>query len=154
MRTFLLTLLITSLFIGCAQQNAFEKFHFTGVKELSEDSIQTLKIKKATTTQGIITVVYLNKVLPKLYKDNEYFYVYYYIKDKNDTVSFTLNGNPSLLQEELKSENDFSYLTSFTAPWNKYYLLGFQKEGNVLNLKIKTSKAASATLKFVKDKVN
>ncbi|MEN4053243.1 hypothetical protein [Sulfurimonas sp. NWX79] len=152
MRTFLATVLFILLFIGCAQKNAFEKFHFTSVKELSEDSIQTLKIKKGTKVEGVINVIHLNKVLPEMYNQNEYFYVYYYIKDKNDTVTFTLNGKPSLLQEELESENEFSYLTSFTAPWSKYCLLGFQKEGNVLNLKIETSKAVNATLQFVKDK--
>jgi hypothetical protein len=152
MRTFLRSVLFILLFSGCAQQNAFEKFNFTSVKELSEDSIQTLKIKKGTQVEGIINVVYLNKVFPEIYKDNEYFYVYYYIKDKNTTVAFTLNSKPLLLQEELEPQNDFSHLTSFTAPWNKYYLLGFQKEGNVLNFKVETSKAATATLQFIKDK--
>jgi hypothetical protein len=152
MKTFLTILLFSILFDGCAQQNAFEKFKLSHVRELSENSIETLKIKNGDKVAGIINVVYLNKVLPKLYKGNEYFYVYYYLGDKNATVSFTLNSKPSLLQEELKPQNEFSYLTSFDAPWSKYYLVGFKKEGNLLNLKIETNKGANATLKFVKDK--
>ena len=152
MRTFLANILFILLLSGCAQQNAFEKFNFTSVKELSEDSIKTLKIQNGTKVEGIINVVYLNKVFPDTYKGNEYFYVYYYVKDKNTTVTFTLNSKSALLKEEFEPQNDFSHLTSFSAPWNKYYLLGFSKEGNVLNLKVETSKAASATLKFVKDK--
>jgi hypothetical protein len=152
MKTFLTILLFITLFNGCAQQNAFEKFKLTHTEELSENSIETLKIKNGTKIAGIVNVVYLNKVLPKLYKNNEYFYVYYYVKDKNTTVTFTLNNNPSLLREKLKAHNEFSYLTSFEAPWSKYYLLGFKKEGNNLNLKIQTSKGASATLQFIKDK--
>jgi hypothetical protein len=152
MKTFLTTLLFAILFNGCAQQNAFEKFKLSHVRELSENSIETLKIKNGNSVAGIVNVVYLNKVLPKLYKNNEYFYVYYYVKDKNATVTFTLNGKPSLLREELKAQNEFSYLTSFDAPWSKYYLLGFKKEGNKLNLQIQTDKGASATLQFVKDK--
>ncbi len=152
MRTSLVTALFLLLFIGCAQKNAFEKFHFSSVKELSEENIQTLKIKKGTKAEGFINAIYLNKVLPKIYNQNEYFYIYYYIKDKNDTVTFTLNGKPSLLQEVLEPKNKFSYLTSFTAPWSKYRLFEFQKEGNALNLKVETSKEANATLRFVKDK--
>ncbi len=153
MRTFLITIQFILLLSGCAQQNAFERFNFSSVKELSEDSIQTVKIKNNTSeVEGIITVVYLNKVLPELYNKHEYFYIYYYIKDKNSSVTFTLNGKSSLLQEELKPENEFSYLTSFSAPWSKYYLVGFEKEGNILNFKVETSKQGSATLKFVKDK--
>jgi hypothetical protein len=152
MKTFLITLLFIVLFGGCAQQNAFEKFKLSHVRELSENSIKSLKIKDGQRVAGIVNVVYLNKVLPKVYKDYEYFYVYYYIKDHNETASFTLNAKEPLLREELKNNNEFSYLTSFNAPWSKYYLLGFKKEGNKLDLKIQTSKGASATLQFVKDK--
>jgi len=154
MKIFLQAILfIILLFLtGCSNRNAFEQFHISPKKELSEENIQTFKIKNGESVDGIVSAIYLNKVLPKLYKENEYFYVYYYIKDKNATVSFLLNGKPSLLKEELPANNEFSNLTSFDAPWSKYYLLGFKKEGNILNFTIKTDKGASATLQFVKDK--
>jgi len=109
-------------------------------------------MKKGDKVDGIVNVIYLNKVLPDIYKGNEYFYVYYYVKDKNASVNFTLNNKTSMLREELPPENDFSYLTSFSAPWSKYYLLGFAKQGNTLQLKASSSQGASATLKFIKDK--
>ena len=153
MKIFLPLLLILSLLLGgCARHNAFERFNLNVKKELTEDSIQTVKIKKGNETDGILNVVYLNKVFPSLYKDHEYFYIYYYLKDKNETVSFFLNNKPSLLLEELPADNNFSKLTSFDASWSKYYLVEFQKEGNILNLTLKTNKAASATLQFIKDK--
>ena len=152
MKTFLIILSLTVLFDACAKQNAFDKFELSATKELSEDNIQSLKIKQGDKVAGIVNVIYLHKVLPDLYKDNEYFYVYYYMKDKNATVHFELNGEPSLLREELPSKNEFSYLTSFEAPWSKYYLLGFKKQGNVLKLSINSDTAASATVTFVKDK--
>jgi len=154
MKIFLPLLLILSLILGgCTRRhNAFERFNISAKKELTEESIQTVKIKKGTTTNGILNVVYLNKVFPDLYKDNEYFYVYYYLKDKNETVSLFLNNKPSLLLEELPADNNFSKLTSFDAPWSKYYLVGFKKEGNILNFTLQTNKAASATLQFIKDK--
>ena len=152
MKTFLIILFIGLFWGGCAKQNAFDKFGLSATNELSEDNIQSLKIKQGDKVAGIINVIYLNKVLPDLYKDNEYFYVYYYMKDKNASVQFQLNGEPSLLREELPSQNEFSYLTSFEAPWSKYYLLGFKKQGNVLKLSINSATAANATVTFVKDK--
>ena len=152
MKTFLIILFLGLLFNGCAKKNAFEKFNLSATKELSEDNIQSLKIKQGNKVAGIINIIYLNKVFPDLYKENEYFYVYYYMKDKNATVHFELNGEPSLLREELPVQNEFTYLTSFEAPWSKYYLLGFKKQGNVLKLSIHSNTAASATVEFVKDK--
>jgi hypothetical protein len=154
MKTFLFTTLLSAivLFNGCTKQNAFNKFNLSKEKELSEDTIETLKIKDANKTEGIVSVVYLNKVFPELYKDNEYFYIYYYLKQKDANITFLLNDKPSMLQEELPAQNRFSDLTSFNAPWSKYYIVGFKKEGNVLNLRVETDKAAGATLKFVKDK--
>ena len=152
MKTCLTTIFFILLLSGCTQHNAFEKFQLDKTRELSEDSIQTLKIKKAKKVAGIISVIYLNKVLPQKYHDNEYFYVYYYIKDKNAKVTFLLNNQKVLFSEELPAKNQFSELTSFNAPWSKYYLIAFKKEGNILNLKIKTDKAANAALRFVKDK--
>jgi hypothetical protein len=151
MKTFLIISLLTIIFNGCTTHNAFDKFNITPTRELSEDSIQSFKLKHNNKVDGIVSVVYLNKVLPKLYKNNEYFYVYFYVKDKNTSVTFTLNGQPSMLREKLKANNEFSYLTSFDAFWSKYYLIGFKEQGNVLDLNVSTSKAAEATLKFVKD---
>lgn len=151
MKTFLIISLLTIIFNGCTAHNAFDKFNITPTRELSEDSIQSFKIKHNDKVDGIVSVVYLNKVLPKLYKNSEYFYIYLYVKDKNTSVKFTLNGEPSMLREELKPSNEFSYLTSFEAPWSKYYVVGFKEQGNVLDLNVSTSKAAEATLKFVKD---
>ncbi len=150
-----LSSIIGTLFIlltGCAKHNAFKQFHMSATQERNEDNIQTFKIKKDKSIHGIVTVVYLNKVFPKIYKDNEYFYVYYYLKDKDEKASFFLNNRNSLLREKLPKENKFAKLTSFQAPWSNYYLIGFQKEDNILNLTVKTNKAASATLQFIKDK--
>jgi len=152
MKTFLIIFFLILLLDNCSDKNAFDNFNLSKAKELSEDSIQTLKIKQGNKIAGIVNVIYLNKVLPKLYKENEYFYIYYYMKDQNATVNFTLNEKPSLLLEELPARNKFSYLTSFSAPWSKYYLVGFKKQGNILKLQMSSNNAANVTVKFVKDK--
>jgi len=152
MKAFLPITLSILLFSACSEHNAFKEFNISKTKELSEDSIQTFKVKRDGKVDGIVSVIYLNKVFPQKYRGNEFFYVNYYIKDKNASVDFTLNTKPVLTSKELQPDNEFTYLTSFNAPWSHYYLLEFPKEGNVLKLKLKTAKAANATLTFIKDK--
>jgi len=152
MKTFLIITVLILLFDGCSQHTAFGEFNFTKTQELTEDSIQSFKIKKGHDIDGIVHVVYLNKVFPKRYKKDEYFYVYYYLKDQNAKVSFLLNNKKALSKKQLSANNEFSEILSFNAPWSKYYLVKFKEEGNLLLFTIKTDKAAEATLKFVKDK--
>jgi len=152
MRTFFIILLFFLLFNGCAQQNAFERFDISKNKEHIEENIQTLKLKKGSEVAGIATVVYLNKVFPQEYKEREYFYIYYYVKDQNAKVHFLLNGKKALSRKLLPADNRFAKLVSFEAPWSKYYLVSFAKEGRVLHFTIQTDTAAKATLQFVKDK--
>jgi len=148
----ILPIIASVLFTSCSEHNAFKPFEYTHQKSLNEDTILTLKIKKGERVDGIVSVVYLNKVFPKEYKTKEYFYVYYYLKDTNETLSFSLNGKEPLFVEDLQAETKFSTLSAFDAPWSKYKLVTFQKEGNILNFKITTNKAANATLHFIKDK--
>jgi hypothetical protein len=152
MRTFLITSLFIMLFAGCTHQNAFTRFHISQKEERTEESIQTVKITLNGESVGLATVVYLNKVMPKIYYDKEYFYLYYYLKDKEAKIEFLLNNKRALDVKELPSKNRFSNLTSFNASWSQYRLVVFKKAGNVLKFTIKTDKAAKATLEFVKDK--
>ncbi len=149
MKFLLPTLLLMLTFLGCAQKSAFERFALSDVQELAEDNLQSSKIiNNKSEVEGMVSAVYLNKVKPELYTQHEYFYVYLYIKDKNNTISFYLNDTPALLVEELSTQNEFTELTSFDSKWNKYYLVGFAKQqGSVLNLDIQTEKS-SATLVF------
>ncbi len=152
MKFLLPILLLMITFWGCAQKNAFERFHISESQELAEDNIQSSKvINEKAEVVGIITAVYLNKIDPKLYSDHEYFYVYLYAKDKNDAINFSLNGMPALLAEELSAQNEFTALTSFKSKWNKYYLVGFAKQQGTLNLKVQIGKS-SAALVFKQDR--
>ncbi|WP_457749956.1 hypothetical protein [Sulfurimonas sp.] len=149
---FLLTILfLMVIFGGCAQQNAFERFHITKLQELAEDNIQSSKIidKKAEVV-GVVTAIHLNKIEPKIYTDYEYFYVYMYAKNKNNTINFFLNNKPALLVEELPAQNEFTKLTSFHSKWNKYYLIGFAKQQGTLNLTVAIGQS-STTLIFKQD---
>ncbi len=135
-------------FWGCAQKNAFERFHISKVQESAEDNIQNSKvINKKSEVIGVVTAIYLNKVKPQLYSDYEYFYVYLYAKNKNDAINFSLNGMPALLAEELSAQNEFTVLTSFKSKWNKYYLVGFAKQQGTLHLNIQMGQN-STTLVF------
>ena len=74
---------------------------------------------------------------------NDYFYIYLYDKNKNDTINFFLNGVPALMAEKLPVSNEFTHLTSFKSKWNKYYLVGFQKQEGVLNLDVQLGNISS-----------
>jgi len=151
MKFLLPILLLMITFGGCAQKNAFERFHISKSQELAEDTIWSSKVvNEKAEVVGIVTAVCLNKIDAKLYSDHEYFYVYLYAKNKNDAINFSLNGMPALLAEELPTENEFTTLTSFKSKWNKYYLVGFAKQQGTLNLKVQIGKS-SATLTFKQD---
>jgi len=151
MKFLLPVLLLLITFWGCAQKNAFERFHLSKSQELAEDTISSSKVvNEKAEVVGIVTAVNLNKIDAKLYGDHEYFYVYLYAKNKKDAINFSLNGMPALLEEELPNENEFTALTSFQSKWNRYYLVGFAKQKGTLNLKIQIGKS-SATLTFRQD---
>ena len=139
-------LLIT--FSGCAQKNAFERFHISASQELAEDNIKSSKvINKNNDVVGIVTAVHLNKINPEVYHDHEYFYIYFYAKNKNDAISFSLNNKSAFLVEKLSTRNEFTNLTSFASKWNQYYLVSFTKQQRNLNLTIQIGKS-SAVLVF------
>ena len=136
---------------GCAQKNAFERFHISASQELAEDNIKSSKvINEKNEVVGIVTAVHLNKIDSEFYNDHEYFYIYLYAKNKNDKIDFSLNDKPALLAEELPAENEFTNLTSFASKWNKYYLVGFSKQQGTLKLNIQIGKS-SAVLVFKQD---
>ncbi|NPA59619.1 MAG: hypothetical protein GXO30_04020 [Epsilonproteobacteria bacterium] len=121
------------LLLGCADKNAFTRFDIKKEQELGMVSLQNSKIKTLDDkTKGIISVVYLNDVYPKKYKDYEYFYIYFYIndKDKIHDVNFMikLNNKTPLSVKKLSNVNEFSGLTSTYNQWNSYYLVKFKEE--------------------------
>jgi len=150
---FLVTGLIFFIFFtGCSQKNAFNRFKISKTQELSEDSIQSSKIKENSKITGIVSVVYLNDVYPEQYKDGEYFYIYIYTKKSGaGHIDFRLNGKAPLNTTPLKCDNKFSKLTSFNANWNRYYLVKFAKNTNTLNLKIINNNSSSDAIIFIKD---
>ena len=140
-------LFLTITFLGCAQKNAFERFHISEFQELAEENIQSNKIiNEKAEVVGIVTAVYLNKIDSQVYNNYEYFYVYLYAKDKNDAIRFFLNDTPALLEEELSPKNEFTTLTSFESKWNKYYLVGFAKQKGTLHLSIQIGKSSTVLL--------
>ena len=150
MKTSLIILIFMVTFAACSKNNAFYDFNMSKKQELSEDSIRSSKIQKNDVIDGLITVLYINNILPKKYHGNEYFYVYMYIKNSNNKVHFTLNGKKSINVKELNSKNEFSKLIRFDATWTKYYLVEFKKEKNKLIFMAKDTKFSSNKLIFEK----
>ena len=152
MKQLLYLLFLPLLFVACSRDTAFDRFAITPKQKLAENSVVSSKITYKKNIDGVVNVVYLNEVLPKEYKGHEYFYVYLYTKDKNPKLTFLLNKKPALTITKLPAHNPFSKLISFDAPWSKYYLVVFPKQGDILDFKLKNKQFNSQILRFEKDK--
>ncbi len=151
MKTFTIILTFLVLVSGCASRNAFEDFNMSKEQELSANALQRSKIKFEDKVNGIVSVIYLNFVSPQEYNDDEYFYVYAYVKNKNYESRFLLNGKAPVSIKELPSKNDFTNLTLIDNKWSKYYLVRFAQQGDKLNFVFETGPYSSDTLEFEKD---
>ena len=150
MKTFLMLLVFSIFFVGCSSKNGFSRFNLNPEQEIAADSILSSKVKKGEDVNGIVSVVYLNKVYPNVFKEREAFYVYYYLKNPKK-VSYLLNKQEATYITELDENNDFAYLTSIKTKWNKYYLVEFKKQGDKLKFKFNSGDFSSDTLIFEKD---
>jgi hypothetical protein len=102
-------------------------------QELSAINSQSSEIKtKEGMAKGMVSIVYLNPVYPKKYKDYEYFYMCLYLNDDQSTQNLNfitrLNNKTPISIKELKKTNEFSYLTPIHNGWNKYYLVKFKED--------------------------
>jgi len=152
MKTFFIVFLSIFFLNGCAQKDAFSRFHLTKEQELSENSIQVLKIKDFNQNiLGMASALYLNEIYPKRYSDGEYFYVYYYIKDKSK-IEFILNNQPAIKVEKLKTKNQFSKLLNIKSSWHSYYLVKFEKTEDIkLTLQLKAKNFLSKGFVYKKE---
>jgi hypothetical protein len=152
MKTFLILLTFLIIFGACSRNNAFDRFHMNPDQERTLNSLQSSKIKYKNRVNGSVHVVYLNQVDPEKYINAEVFYIYMYLKDKSEPVSFSLNGEqPSLSVRELTSNNEFTALTSVDTQWNRYYIVSFAEQGDILKFKVKNGVFTSNTMLFEKD---
>jgi len=152
MKTFLITILFLTIFTNCSTNNAFSHFNMDQDEAKSEDSFQSSKIFNNKENEGILSIIYLNRVLPEEYNDKEYFYVYLYTKNDTEKVNFFLNDIEAIETTKLKPQNKFSDLTSFDGDWQRYYLVIFKKqERSVLKLEAKTLQGSSRKMIFIKD---
>lgn len=167
MKFFLSAMTLVLLLTACSNQNAFSRFDMDKQGELSVSSSQTSKIKSENQIEGIFSAIYLNEVDSLSFHDNEYFYIYLYLKDKkeiddlafNDLVksSLKLNGQMPIEIKRLPSDNPFTHLASVNNEWNKYYLVTFQEDANntkKLNLIFELGKLSSEVFTYKKKKKN
>lgn len=149
MKSFLIIFLFSIVIIGCSSKNAFDRFHISDVQALSEDNIQRAKLKNAESIEGLIAVVHLNEVLSEYEnKESDFFYIYLHTKSTDENLTFELNGENPIGTEVLPSPNRFSYLTSSSMTWKKYFLVEFKKQENDLVLQIKSEQFSSDELLF------
>jgi len=136
---------------GCSQNNAFTRFNMTHEQELGADSVLKSKVTKGKKVDGLVSVIYLNKVYPNRYTTTETFYVYVYLKTKTHQLKFLLNDKDTLDVQKLTRVNEFTNLTSVSTKWNHYYLVSFPKQADKLNFFFQSGPFSSDLLTFEKD---
>jgi len=132
LKFFLYSLLYSILFFGCADKDAFSKFHLQEDQTKAIDNVVYSKITDTNTTIGISAVIYLNAVYPQQNNDKERFYVVLYLKNAVDTkdITFSLNNSKNATITQLNSKNQYSHLLKNDATWSKEFLVTFAKEKN------------------------
>ncbi|WP_310441485.1 hypothetical protein [Sulfurimonas sp.] len=161
MKTFLIILTFFIFFTGCSSKNAFDKFKMDKAQELSVSSLQSSKVlSKDGEISGVFSAIYLNEVYPESFNQDEYFFVFLYIKEakemydpENPTdtdLKLKLNSQLPVKIEKLPDENKFSHLADTKSNWNQYYIVTFKK-ASTINLVLENGNSSSAILKYKKD---
>jgi len=152
MKYIIITLITVLTFSGCSKNNAFDNFKLTKEQELSINSLQSSKIKSGEDIDGIFSAIYLNDIYPKLFNNNEYFFVFYYMKSNDIDAKFRLNDENTIKIKKLPANNRFTNLIDMKNSWNSYYLVAFNKqEKKSLNLLLENGQYISDPLMYQKD---
>jgi len=152
MKTFLIFLILTVIFQACGEKNAFSRFKLSQEQELSLNSLQSSKLKNGVEVNGVVSAVYLNDGDPQRFTNGEFFYIFMYVKDKSFPLTFTLNGKkPIYSVKELTCDNEFTQLTAVNTKWNRYFIVTFQQQGDILNFQVTNGQFKSDVLRFEKD---
>ena len=160
----LISLTILALLAGCSSKNAFTKFKMSKDQELSVSSLLSSKIKsKDGNIDGVVSAIYLNEIYPESYNNNEYFFVYLFLKNKKEMhdpkefdkleLGLRLNGKLPIKIKQLPHNNKFSHLTFIKSDWNKYYIVAFEKQNkSSINLVLESGQSSSDQLRYQKGK--
>ncbi|MDQ7045856.1 MAG: hypothetical protein Q9M32_08090 [Sulfurimonas sp.] len=150
-------LVISILFSGCATRNAFSKLDISKEQEAAIENTKSGKIIFDKKVEGIYSAVYLNNVYENTDKTNNYFYISLYLKNKNNYLNITLNGEKAIDRRELAQENKYSHLVSLNTQWTSNYLLRFKNnennESTKLILQIDNGPSSSGPLSYSKDQL-
>jgi len=161
MKSILILTTLILIFSGCSHKNAFSNFEMTQKQELSASSLQNSKVKVGERVDGIFSAIYLNEVYPESFNQNEYFYIFYYLKENEKLekpsslneakLKLKLNGSLPIKVRELERENQFSNLIEVQNRWTQYYLVSFAKQDNNLSLVFENGQSSSDVLIYQKD---
>jgi hypothetical protein len=161
MKTFLIILTFFIFFTGCSSKNAFYQFKMDKAQELSASSLQSSKIvSKDGEVSGVFSAIYLNEVYPQTFNEDEYFFVFLYVKEAKEMydpssptesdLRLKLNSELPIKIEKLSEDNQFSHLVDIKSDWNQYYIVSF-KQTSALNLVLENGKSSSSILKYKKE---
>ncbi len=152
MRYFLTALIITILLQGCSVRNAFSKLEISEEQENAVENTRSGKMQFNEKVGGIFSVMYLNDVYPSMNKTTNYFYISIYIKDKNEELIISSNGQKPLKIKTLPHDNKFTRLLPMQSEWATNYLVSFdnnKKKG--INMLIESGQFSSGQLNYSRE---
>jgi hypothetical protein len=165
MKNILISIAILAFLSACSSKHAFSQFNLEKEQELSIESLLSSKLKsKDGKVYGIVSAIYLNDIYPKAYNNDEYFFVYVYLKEKeelhnpkyfdNFKLNLKLNGVVPVKIKQLPHDNQFSKLAFVKSDWNQYYIVAFKKQNkDTINLVLENNYSSSRRLKYKKNKL-
>jgi len=151
LRYIVYSLLYSFLILGCADKDAFSKFHLQEDEALAVDNLKTFFLRDhAKHKDGVVSCLYLNEIYPDKFTENENFYIAYYGLSK--PLSFQLNNISAQTIQKLPPKNEYTHLVDINASWVKQYYVVFPKQNEKkLHLKIQTPQKAMGVVVFQKN---
>ena len=159
----LLPIFIT-LFSGCSgTTTAFDFFKMDLQHEKAISNLRTGTIVRSFETEAIISVIYLNNVLPEEFNATESFYVSLYLKDdkriyykpkseQKPNYTITLNGKKPIKVSIIDTKDRLRSLMPIQNEWNRYYLVEFEKvDAQKLTIELENDRNDRVDLEFQKE---
>jgi len=154
LRFFFTAFLILFIFLsGCADKDAFSKFHFTEDEAVAFDNLVIKKVLKDNNLYAVVGAIDLTTLYPQRYKRYETFYIVIFAKDKKYLENFRLQLNKQNILElqKLPPNNEYAHLLQLQNRWSAHYLAKFNKPtSTAMLLSVALANGAKALLAFEK----
>lgn len=162
MRTVFPLLSALILLGGCAKTTAYDYFKMDEQHERAVSNLRTETIVKDQVTKAIISSVYLNRVMPESFHDNDTFYIALYLADNGELYNeegeaaegnvLLLNGMHPVAVQNADENMTLRSLMPVKNDWNHYYIVEYPgSDEAILRLTLESDLYGQAHLEYQRD---